>query len=96
MALFMIICADKGGKVGRFLVLIPVYIWIVLGIGFMVGFGLVYNAVVDGEFVNYWMSVALIVMGIVLCLLLLHWFTWGLIIFVPKNKEKLNRLYYKP
>ena len=91
------LCADTArGKKDRWRKVLPVYIWMVLGGGILIGMGIVFNLVNDRERLNNWMGFSLIIIFSCLSLLVIHWITWGIGVFVPDNKEKLNKMYYCP
>lgn len=87
LALVYCICPDwKQKKAKYFQTIVPAYVWMAAAIGVFIGIGLVYNIVVRGERLNRWMSVAIFIELGILLLLVIHWLTWGLFIYVPDNR----------
>ena len=82
-------CESKWTKV------IHLYIWIILGSLSIVGYGFIYHILVIKEELIEWLARALIVILAVLIILLIHWMTWGLGYYIPKNAEKREKVYEK-
>ena len=48
MALVNCLCSDSKSKSDRWKTILPVYLWVFIGTGVLIGFGFVYNIVADG------------------------------------------------
>ena len=83
-------------KKDRWKKLWPVYAWMVFGTLALIGMGIIFNLVRDKERVNNWMGFSMIIVLTCLSLLFIHWITWGIGVFVPDNKKKLQKMYYSP
>mgnify|MGYP000600233542 CR=1 FL=1 len=70
-----------------------VYLWLVVGTAILVGYGFLYNILVDNEKLIRWLAIGLIIVLAFLVLLLIHWLTWGLGYFVPENMKKHEQIY---
>jgi hypothetical protein len=70
-----------------------VYIWLVIGTAILVGYGFLYNILVDNEKLIRWLAIALIIILAILGVLLIHWLTWGLGFYVPENIKKRDKVY---
>ena len=95
MAFITCLCSDSArGKKDRWKIFVPVYIWCLISFGLLFGLGILKNVIKDGERLNNWMTYFLIGIVSALSLLIFHWLTWGNGIFIPRNEEKLEKMYY--